>query len=663
MKKFLYGALALASVASLASCSSDEPLGQQPNDGKVTFTVTMPGQNTRFADGKTVDQLYYTVFQNGTKVLEGVEDWPTGSLSTTVTLQLVSNQSYDVVFFADTKAAETAGVYSYDKASAQFNVTYKDAMINNDAYDAFVKKETIVADGGEKKVLLYRPFAQVNIGTDDLTNGAVDKYGLENFSSTLTIKPTNLLSGMNFFSGATTEQATDVTFTLPNFKTPALPGDPFPVVKPEEEGKVVEPYKYIEMNYLLVPVAPENAAEDWSNLLNVTYTINGKGENNVVNELNLNSMPTRQNYQTNIYGSLLTTQQAFNIEIKPAFITPGFNNQIVMTPKDLIGSLTDPNVKDIIIGGNIDLSELLGGATPVKGKNTTRANGEIVLQGEKVITMYPGVIVTLPTNTYLSSSYSLTIEGGTLTNEIAEGQEYVPDSYGAIGLVRVSGGTLTLKNTKLVNAMNYHYHGTTTNNSAAVSYSGTANVIIENSNIQSGMFAVCGMRDNTTGTITLKNSTFESNSSSGYGTNSWAYCLRLTGGTGSATNCTVKGIQGGLSTELIKNFQINSGCYYTVNNPGKTDAFYAVYVTNASSVVINGGYFYGANAHNTLAKGKSCVVSGDNDTNKPVGSITINGGYFNGIAYNHVTGETYGTYKDVNVDYEGMNFIYEGEKE
>ena len=355
MKKFIYGALALASVASLASCSSDEPFGQQPNDGKVTFTVTMPGQNTRFAEGTTVDQLYYTVFQNGTKVLEGVEDWPTGSLSTTVTLQLVSNQSYDVVFFADTKAAETAGVYTYKPATADFTVTYSDKMINNDAYDAFVKKEAIVADGGEKKVLLYRPFAQVNIGSDDLGTDAVTTYGLGNFSSTLTIQPTNLLSGMNFLSGTTTPQAAAVTFSLENFSN--LPGDKFPV-----DGTPEKPYKYIEMNYLLVPAAPETAAEDWSNLLDVTYTINGKS--NVVNELNLSSMPTRQNYQTNVYGSLLTTQQKFDVSIVPAFdgnfdrvVIDGISYKQVATPTEFTAALEAGEPVYVAKGTTIDLTD------------------------------------------------------------------------------------------------------------------------------------------------------------------------------------------------------------------------------------------------------------------------------------------------------------------
>ena len=123
MKKTIYSSLALGAVLTLASCASDEPLGNNQNDDSLSFTVTLPGQNTRFAEGTTVDRLYYSVFDTeGHLVLQNNEDWPAGSLTTTVTLQLVANQSYDIVFFADNSEAEGKG-YSYNAETAQFSVT------------------------------------------------------------------------------------------------------------------------------------------------------------------------------------------------------------------------------------------------------------------------------------------------------------------------------------------------------------------------------------------------------------------------------------------------------------------------------------------------------------------------------------------------------------
>ena len=203
MKKTIYSSLALGAVLALASCASDEPLGNNQNDGSLSFTVTLPGQNTRFAEGTTVDRLYYSVFDTeGHLVLQNNEDWPAGSLTTTVTLQLVANQSYDIVFFADNSEAEGKG-YTYDAETAQFSVTYGQEMV-----------------------------------------------------------------------------------------------------------------------------------------INATYTINGKAGAATVNTLNLASTPVRQNYQTNIYGSLLTTQNAFTVTIDPAF-----EGMIPVLMWD--GSVSDPIIDEI----------------------------------------------------------------------------------------------------------------------------------------------------------------------------------------------------------------------------------------------------------------------------------------------------------------------------
>ena len=344
MKKTIYSSLALGAVLALASCASDEPLGNNQNDGSLSFTVSLPGQNTRFAEGTTVDRLYYSVFDTeGKIVLHDSKDWPAGSLTTTVTLQLVANQSYDIVFFADNKEAEGKG-YTYNAETAQFSVTYGQDMVNNDKFDAFVKNEKgVVADGNAKTVTLTRPFAQLNIGTNDLTEDAVAKYGLSNFSSTLGIAKENVLSGINFLDGTTTAQAADLSFAIADFSQ--LPPDEFPV----------SGYSYIEMNYLLVaPTEGETA-----NLINATYTINGKAGAATVNTLNLASTPVRQNYRTNIYGSLLTTQNNFNVEINPAFkdninvsLTP------VKTQDEFIAALQNNGSAYVPAGVEIDLSTM-----------------------------------------------------------------------------------------------------------------------------------------------------------------------------------------------------------------------------------------------------------------------------------------------------------------
>lgn len=75
---------------------------------------------------------------------------------------------------------------------------------------------------------------------------------------------------------------------------------------------------------------------------------------------------------------------------------------------------------------------------------------------------------------------------------------------------------------------------------------------------------------------------------------------------------------------------------------GQQDAFYALYVSSSAEVTITGGEFSAPNVRTGLQiEGTSAVVSGDNDTGRPSGSVILKGGKFSGKAYNHVTNTVY----------------------
>ena len=149
-------------------------------------------------------------------------------------------------------------------------------------------------------------------------------------------------------------------------------------------------------------------------------------------------------------------------------------------------------------------------------------------------------------------------------------------------------------------------------------------------------------RDVASGEITLTDSYFESTSSNKDNGQHWAYAMRLYGSKVRIDNCEVKGIQGGVSIESCQDAVISGGKYYTVNTPGAKDAFYPVYITNGAKVTITGGEFSAANDWSGgMAEGTSAVVSGDNDTGRPSGSVILKGGKFSGKAYNHVTNTVY----------------------
>lgn len=295
-------------------------------------------------------------------------------------------------------------------------------------------------------------------------------------------------------------------------------------------------------------------------------------------------------------------------------------------------ALASPVIDKIEVTADIDLSNL--------------SKEELAFNAHKTIEIQENKTVTLPEDKFLEVNNGLTLTGkGTIDNTnparsatMGEGR---PKS-----LIHIKGGNLVLDGVTLINDMNYHWHGNAAEgypyNSAAISYWNDANITISNSKIYSGEFTICGMgRESATGVVTLTNSYFESSSSNINNGKNWAYAMRIFGSKARIENCEVKGIQGGVSIEYCQDAVINGGKYYTVNTPGKKDAFYPLYVTNNATVTITGGEFIGANTHSTLAEGTSAAISGDNDTNKPYGNIILKGGKFSGKAYNHVTNSTY----------------------
>ena len=182
---------------ALASCSSDDAPQVGTGNGNVTFQVQLPaelGSRAYFGNGTQAKNLYVAVYDANGNVLDKLTNFNgetpaagmtvnnfTTSLSTTVTIPLVKGQTYTVVFWADSYApveegAEFTSPFTFTPADASMKVDYTKFVGNSDAPDAFFAAVTVPADGTTHKVELKRPFAQINIGTDDLD--AASKAGL-----------------------------------------------------------------------------------------------------------------------------------------------------------------------------------------------------------------------------------------------------------------------------------------------------------------------------------------------------------------------------------------------------------------------------------------------------------------------------------------------------
>lgn len=306
-------------------------------------------------------------------------------------------------------------------------------------------------------------------------------------------------------------------------------------------------------------------------------------------------------------------------------------NAKVDNADELIGALADPEIANIEVTSDIDLS--------------TKSSEELTFEEHKIIDIKEGATLQLGSANFLMAENGLTLTGkGTIDNSAAASTAVAAasDVHEHKSLIHVTGGDLLIDGVTLINDPEHHWHGSSYN-SAAIAYWNDANITIRNARIISGEFTLCGMgRDVASGEITLTDSYFESTSSNKDNGQHWAYAMRLYGSKVRIENCEVKGIQGGVSIESCQDAVISGGKYYTENTPGQKDAFYPVYITNGAKVTITGGEFSAPNDWSGLAiEGTSAVVSGDNDVDLPTGSVILQGGKFSGKAYNSVTNTVY----------------------
>ena len=298
MKRYLLSTFTIAAAALLmTSCNDEMDNGLKTGDeGTVTFTAQLPSEmGTRaFADGLTAKHLQYAVYEAGQSTplkVFGDETTVVGeaemdNLKQTVSLKLTTGKTYDVIFWAD---ATTDSPYTFNPASQEVSVDYSKVNNNSDNCDAFFKKETITVSGNQSvDVKLTRPFAQVNIGTDDFD--AAKASGLEVTQTEVVAKA---FATLNLATGKVSDEA-DRTFTMKAIPTAS-----------DGEFPVAGGYKYLSMDYLLVGAdkATVDVAFNYGGPQNRTFT----------------NVPVQRNYRTNIYGSLLTNTTDFNVVIEPAF--------------------------------------------------------------------------------------------------------------------------------------------------------------------------------------------------------------------------------------------------------------------------------------------------------------------------------------------------------
>ncbi|MBR2400660.1 MAG: hypothetical protein IKB03_02730 [Tidjanibacter sp.] len=399
MKKFFFALVAFAAAAMATSCTNEIlPEATFGDEAVVSFTVSTPEVATRtYGDGKTACDLYYAIYlwdkdgKTNTGVVKNISkitaaDKVAIPLETTVEMKLVNGNTYSILFWAENEAG--VAEVNWDEQTMTFNP----AKANVEEYDAFwAYVEPFKVTGRiDDEVSLFRPFAQVNVGTADYADAVaagttITEAGIE----------VEVFDTLDFVTGEVKKSATYATST---YAPTALPvGEDFPVAG----------YKYMTMNYVLVG--------DTKHLVEVKFNYlanNGDDYQRVYT-----NVPVRRNYRTNIYGNLLTEEANYTVTIVPGFDEePGYDV-----------------FHEFQYGGTVTLAEDMEVKTPLVVKKGVEAT--LNLNGKTL----KNLVTNLDTDVIIvEEGATLTINGnGTI--EAVSGN----DGYAVIaeGKVIINGGT------------------------------------------------------------------------------------------------------------------------------------------------------------------------------------------------------------------------------
>ncbi len=322
--------LAIAALAAMFAVSCKQDALETPvkagDEVTVSFDVAVPAAietKAEFSDGLKAVNLTCVVYAENEKtpLITITRKDAFVNRVTTVDLTLVTGKKYDIIFWAQSGTE----VYTFNAENQTVTAKYGTVDANNELLDAFYKTVTgyLVEGNASEDVTLYRPFAQINVGTNDTANAGTAGYTAT--TSTMTIQ--NVPNVIDLHSGKVSGHAA-VTF-LP---APVPVGEKFPV----------DGYDYIEMNYVL--------ADQDKELKTLDFTI--VGPNDI--EFNLTNVPVQRNYRTNIFGSLLTSSTLWTVKIDPMYTEPDYDYYLSASAADIEKAISEGH--NVILTEDVTLS-------------------------------------------------------------------------------------------------------------------------------------------------------------------------------------------------------------------------------------------------------------------------------------------------------------------
>ena len=427
MKKVLYlSAIALTSLIA-TSCASEE-VAPVDNDGMTTLTVKLPADmaSRAFNSGTQARNLYVAIYEadgdkkclfsnfGGTTGVNGMEvtNFNGTDLTTTIKVSLVKNKKYDIYCWAQSYTMDNASPYQWDETHKSISVTYPSGMTNYDeGRDAFYGKLTSFQSGvtANHSITLKRPFAQINVGTNDLQ---AYKYASGNNAPVFGMTVKGAATSVNLDTDAVSGSADAVIATATSSTTTF-------------EASVTG-LSYLAMGYVL----------PGEGLMEVDLNVDGDAD-----FATYTSVPSQMNYRTNIYGALLTNPEVFNVEIAPAFagnnividgaVVKMNNGQVVCTTPALPAGVTEAQLQNK--GGvaiNAQGERVFFDPTGAAVKAAMQQSSEIYFAPNVTITTENHKMV-VPQSGITIHGNGATISGGEQDFSIQEGAGYTQYEEGS----------------------------------------------------------------------------------------------------------------------------------------------------------------------------------------------------------------------------------------
>ena len=333
MKKQLCKLAIFALLLSTASCADEQFAGDLTGgETTVTFNAQLPaGLQTRTAgDGMTATTLSYAVYEQGKPVITSEDEVNFVNGQATLSLRLAKGKTYDFLFWADSYGKNDAekNPYTVNFDTQTLTVNYDNALSNDEARDAFFGTANVTVKGAvSQNITLKRPFAQLNIGTNDMAEAKASGLNTEALRSS--VRVSGIFKSMNLMSGEVFNSVEDVTFGLN-----AIPEETFTA-----DGRT---FNYLALNYLLV--------SGEKGLVNCKFSYTD-GATTDTKTMTIDNVPVQRNYRTNIFGSLLTGSVDFDITIDPDFDGEDHNYQELL--------LAAQNGGKVVLTENVTLTEAL----------------------------------------------------------------------------------------------------------------------------------------------------------------------------------------------------------------------------------------------------------------------------------------------------------------